>query len=330
LYTDKPWLATREAHKATTELYDKYFYEVRDTLTPKIPTSETLSIIVTQRTGLMTTEATLRAILGIDIPSDMPPPQIILIYGCTDDRPLPVCESIQSRLSVIHRFDHYPDTTEARLKGVSLSSGDWLLFIENNVIVPSNLIAKLRDTAIDTGAMVVVPLCLEDTGRIHTTGNSLTCTTSDKLLCQRNTTVLDVRESFDDKRKDPTCVNGVKNIRIPEFHTLWMHRLVTDVCFHERVTNTKEHVYLGLVCAARFYKVVMDCDVRVILDSNVHSSEIDMFAKRWKTDTSLNYFLSHLGLRFGPTFFHSILRSLPKTKSPFLFSEFGGPVRYID
>jgi GT2 family glycosyltransferase len=199
------------------------------------------------------------------------------------------------------RTDHYLTPNQARNLSLEHLRGDFVVFVDNDLIVSPGWLGSLIRCAEETGAWAVGPLYLEGDPAdrvIHMAGGTFS------FHGERPHRRFDTVHELQKQRIDdlPAPLSRVE-CDFVEFHCMLLRRKVLDTLapFDEELMNSREHLDLCLAIKAAGGAVLFEPEAVVTYRSPppLAASDIPYFLLRWSdewTRRSLRRFVDKHGL----------------------------------
>ena len=253
-------------------------------MTGTLPSQPRVSIVVNPRERFSVALPSLESLLA----HSEPPYQLIYV-DCGSPRRVhsELQQLAAERGFELIRTDHYLPTNAARNLGIRRARGDYVVFVENDVIVSPGWLPALVDCADATGATVVSPLICGGTPlhrEIHCAGG--VCGVEEMVREGRVQRFL--YERIARQGQDVGDVGGELSrceTGLAEFHCMLVRRshFQQHGPLDERVLNTREHVDFCMSVAERGGSVWLEPASRVtyLYDAPMQLSDLPYFAVRW-------------------------------------------------
>lgn len=191
-----------------------------------------------------------------------------------------------TRRFVLLRADHYLVPNRARNLGIARVDTEYVVFLDNDVIVTPGWVQHLLNCAKQTGAWLVIPLYLEgqpEAGVVHMAGGIARLEGENGRRIFKNAhrffgrAVSEVREQL---RREPT--GSI------EYHCLFARRAVFDKLgpLDEQIPSLWEHTDLALAVQEAGGEIYFEPNAVVSYDSSGRLKWYDFpyFAKRWSDE----------------------------------------------
>lgn len=212
------------------------------------------------------------------------PFELIYVDG---NSPRPIRRRLQQlaaeRGFTLLRRDRYLIPNEARNLGLARATTEYVVFIDNDVVVTPGWLERLVACAEETAAALVIPLFLEgkpEQGIVHMAGGFARIEHEGGRRVFKNVhrfTGRRLEELHDQLRREP--VGSI------EYHCLLARRAIFDAVgpLDERIPSVWEHTDLALAVQQTGGRIVFEPSARVSYDSAGGLTAYDMpyFALRW-------------------------------------------------
>jgi GT2 family glycosyltransferase len=246
-----------------------------------------------------------------------PPYELIYVDGGS---PAPLrdwlAEEARSRRFRLLRYDRYLSPNEARNIGLAEVATEYVVFVDNDVLLSPGWLEKLIECADETGAAAVGPLtCEGDFGRIHCAGGEVEFLEE----AENGNVTRRVREKlYFPQRQLGSVASELKRRQctLAEYHCVLVRKAALDRIggLDEEMLNTREHLDLCLEIARSGGTIWFEPEsvVSYLTPPPLELRDLHLYMLRWSDDwerRSLEHFRSKWDLT-EDEFFRARLRRL--------------------